>query len=51
MWVLSDQPQPTDLEEVKDERLKVKGEKFLENGQLFIRCGERVFDAQGRLVK
>lgn len=28
-----------------------KGEKFLENGQLFIRCGEHVYDAQGRLVK
>ena len=27
-----------------------RGEKFIENGQLFIRCGEHVFDAQGRRV-
>ena len=51
MWVLSDQPQPTDIEEVESGESRVKSEKFLENGQLFIRCGERVFDAQGRLVK
>ena len=31
--------------------LKAKGEKFLENGQLYIRCGEQVFDIMGRLVK
>ena len=37
--------------EVKDEWTKEKGEKFLENGQLFIRCGEQVFDVMGRLVK
>ena len=29
----------------------LKGEKFIENGQLFIRCGEQVFDVMGRLVK
>jgi alpha-amylase len=28
-----------------------QAEKFLENGQLFIRCGEHVYDAQGRLVQ
>lgn len=28
-----------------------KGEKFLKNGQLFIRCGEKIYDAQGRIVK
>lgn len=27
------------------------GVKFIENGQLFIRCGEQVFDIMGRLVK
>lgn len=51
MWVLSDQPRPTDIEQVESGELSVKSEKFLENGQLFIRCGERVFDAQGKLVK
>lgn len=51
MWVLSDQPRPTDIEQVESGELSVKSEKFLENGQLYIRCGERVFDAQGRLVK
>lgn len=28
-----------------------KGVKFIENGQLYIRCGERVFDVMGRPVK
>jgi len=27
------------------------GVKFIENGELFIRCGEQVFDVMGRLVK
>ncbi len=27
------------------------GEKFLRNGQLFIRCGEKVYDAYGRVVE
>ncbi len=27
------------------------GEKYLEDGRLFIRVGEQVFDAQGRLIK
>ena len=31
--------------------LKTKGEKFIENGNLYIRCGEQVFDIMGRLVK
>ena len=29
----------------------LKGEKFVKNGRLFIRVGEQVFDAQGRVVK
>ena len=28
-----------------------KGEKFIENGHLYIRCGEQVFDVMGRLIK
>ena len=31
--------------------LQGKGEKFIENGNLYIRCGEQVFDAFGRKVK
>ena len=27
------------------------GEKYIENGQLFIRCGEKIYDAMGRIVK
>lgn len=27
-----------------------RSEKFMLNGQLFIRCGERIYDAQGRIV-
>jgi alpha-amylase len=27
------------------------GEKFLKDGQLYIRCGEKIYDAQGRIVK
>ena len=37
------------VEEVQEN--KVLGTKFIENGQLFIRCGEQVFDIMGRLVK
>ena len=37
---------------VESQKSKVEsGVKFIENGQLYIRCGEQVFDAMGRLVK
>ena len=39
----------TAVEDVKADN--VKGVKFIENGQLYIRCGEQVFDVMGRLVK
>jgi len=38
---------PQGVENVQSEQ---KGEKFIENGQLYIRCGEHVFDAQGRRI-
>ena len=38
---------PQGIENVQSEQ---KGEKFIENGQLYIRCGEHVFDAQGRKI-
>ena len=34
-----------------NEGVKAKGEKFIQDGQLYIRCGEQVFDVMGRLVK
>ena len=39
------------IEDVESGVSKVKSEKFIENGQLYIRCGELVFDIMGRLVK
>ena len=43
-------PEPQGVEEVKDNG-QPKGEKFLQDGQLFIRCGEQVFDIMGHKVK
>ena len=38
-----------DVETVKGEG--VKGDKFIKDGQLYIRCGEQVYDVMGRIVK
>ena len=38
------------IDEVNGERLSVKGEKFIENGKLYIRCGEQVYNAQGTRI-
>lgn len=27
-----------------------KSEKFMQDGKLYIRCGERIYDAQGKLI-
>lgn len=43
--------QPQGIEEVSIQPSVVSGEKFMENGQLFIRLGEHVYDVQGRRVK
>ena len=43
---------PQGLDEVQsDKELSTKGEKFVKNGELYIRCGEQVFDMMGRKVK
>ena len=42
---------PQAIDEVTTQNNSLRGEKFMENGQLFIRCGEQVFDALGRRVK
>ena len=39
------------VEEVTDNGLQVTGEKFIENGKLYIRCGEQVYDMMGNRVK
>ena len=39
------------VEEITDNGLQVTGEKFIENGQLYIRCGEQVYDIMGNRVK
>ena len=41
----------TPIDEVYVEGTRVRGEKFFENGQLFIRRGERVYDARGMRVR
>ena len=39
------------VEEVTGNGLQVTGEKFMKDGQLYIRCGEQVYDVMGRVVK
>ena len=39
------------VETVGDNRSSVIGEKFVENGQLYIRVGEKKYDMMGRIVK
>ena len=36
------------IEETQDEGQKAKGEKFIKDGKLYIRCGEQVYDVMGR---
>lgn len=53
MWVNRTAPMPdtTAVDEVKGERTKVKAEKFIQNGQLYIRCGEQVYDVMGQIIR
>ena len=53
MWVNRTAPMPdkTAVDEVKGERTKVKAEKFIQNGQLYIRCGEQVYNAMGQIIR
>ncbi len=44
-------PIPEDIEEVTGNGLRVTGVKFMKDGQLYIRCGEQVYDVMGRIVK
>jgi hypothetical protein len=36
---------------VEKQNLKERGEKFVEDGKLYIRVGEQVYDAFGRKIK
>ena len=45
------QPVPQGIEKIDTNGEKAKGEKFLQDGRLFIRCGEQVFDIMGHKVK
>jgi hypothetical protein len=51
IWVNSDQPMPSDVETVMGNGLQVTGVKFMEDGKLFIRVGERVYDMIGNVIK
>ena len=44
--------QPQGIDELQSGDSKApRGEKFIQDGQLYIRCGEQVFDVMGRVVK
>jgi alpha-amylase len=38
---------PVGVEQIKVDTPQVKGEKFIKDGQLYIRCGENVYDVTG----
>ena len=48
MWVNSSKPRPQDVEEVESEEKPVKAEKFIQDGKLFIRLNNQVYDILGR---
>ena len=39
------------IEETQQENHSTVGTKFIQNGHIYIRCGEKVYDGMGRLVK
>ena len=47
----TDRTQAIETVNADGERVQMKGEKFMENGKLYIRCGEYVFDVMGGRVK
>lgn len=49
IWVNSNKPIPTDVENVQSGR--AQGAKFIKDGQLYIRVGEKVYDVTGRQLK
>jgi alpha-amylase len=51
MWVNSTKPMPTGVEEVNNEESRVKSEKFLQDGKMYIRLGDKVYDIMGNVIK
>lgn len=57
IWVNSSKEKPnpesiTGIEQpTSDSSLKGRGDKFIKNGQLYIRCGEQVYDIMGQQIK
>jgi hypothetical protein len=52
IWVNRTAPLPTGVEQpTSDSSLKGRGEKFVQDGQLYIRLGEKVYDATGKKIK
>lgn len=49
IWVNRTAPLPTAVEEVEEQ--PVKAEKFFQNGQLFIRLGDKVYNVLGNTIK
>ena len=49
IWVKRTTPLPTAVEEVEEQ--PVKAEKFFQNGQLFIRLGDKVYNVLGNTIK
>ena len=48
MWVNSSKPKPQGVDEVESDVKPVKAEKFIQDGQLFIRLNGQVYDMTGR---
>lgn len=54
IWVNStkQKPNPMGIEQpASNSSLKGSGDKFIKNGQLYIRCGEQVYDIMGQQIK
>ncbi|MBO7458870.1 MAG: hypothetical protein J6T80_06430 [Paludibacteraceae bacterium] len=52
IWVNRTAPIPTGVEQpTSDSSLRGRGEKFVQDGQLYIRLGDQVFDATGKLIQ
>ena len=50
IWVNSSKPMPTGLEAVNGERFAEKAQKFLQDGKLFIRMGDKTYDMMGNAI-
>ena len=51
MWVYRTAPIPTAIDEVGNEDPVIKAEKFMKNGRLFIRLGDKVYNVLGNTIK